>query len=77
MTQYTHSTTSKTKLITLREWGNRFVVKPASISWHLEQYRMKAAGNYNPYDIYSVLDFHSYLLKIWQEKATALRLQKI
>ena len=68
MSWHAHKTTSKRKLITLREWAYLFYVKPSSIFYRLEQYQ-KQDGNYNPYDIYSVLAFYRYLLKIHEKKS--------
>ena len=73
MSRYAHKTTSRRKIINIREWAEEFNVKPPSISHHLKQYRIKEFGTYNPYDIKSILNFHRYLLKKREERIEALR----
>jgi hypothetical protein len=60
MSWHAHKPKSTRKLITLREWANRLKVKPSTISWHLERYK-RVGNTYDPYDIYSVLDFYDYV----------------
>ena len=55
-------------MIAIREWAERLGVKPPSISWHIKQYEKKG-GEYNPYDINAILDFHLYLLTVIRDRA--------
>jgi len=56
-----HQTTSRRKIITLQEWAVYIGVSKNTILARLKKYRL--LYEYDPHDIYSVLDFFKFLLK--------------
>ena len=56
-----HQTTSRRKIITLQEWANYIGVSKNTILARLKKYRL--LYEYDPRNIYSVLDFFTFLLK--------------
>jgi hypothetical protein len=56
-----HKTTSRRKIITLQEWATYKGVSKNTIIARLKKYRL--VYNYDPRDIYSVLDFFKFLQK--------------
>jgi len=56
-----HQTTSRRKIITLQEWADYMGVSKNTIIARLKKYRL--LYEYDPHDIYSVLDFSKFLLK--------------
>jgi hypothetical protein len=56
-----HQTTSRRKIITLQEWADFIGVSKNTIIARLKKYRL--LYEYDPHDIYSVLDFFKFLLQ--------------
>jgi len=56
-----HQTTSRRKIITIQEWADYIGVSKNTILARLKKYRL--LYEYDPHDIYSVLDFFKFLLK--------------
>jgi hypothetical protein len=56
-----HQTTSRRKIITIQEWANYIGVSKNTILARLKKYRL--LYEYDPHNIYSVLDFFKFLLK--------------
>ena len=56
-----HKTKTARKIITLQEWANYIGVSKNTIIARLKKYRL--LYEYDPRDIYSVLDFFKFLLK--------------
>jgi hypothetical protein len=56
-----HQTTSRRKIITLQEWADYIGVSKNTIIARLKKYRL--LYEYDPHDIYSVLNFLKFLLK--------------
>ena len=56
-----HQTTSRRKIITLQEWADYIGVSKNTIIARLKKYRL--LYEYDPHDIYSVLDFFKFLLQ--------------
>ncbi len=56
-----HQTTSRRKIITIQEWAHYIGVSKNTILARLKKYRL--LYKYDPRDIYSVLDFFTFLLK--------------
>jgi hypothetical protein len=55
-----HSPISRRKIITVQEWADYIGVSKNTILARLKKYRL--LYEYDPHDIYSVLDFFKYLL---------------
>jgi hypothetical protein len=66
-----HKTRSKRKIIIYQEWADRFNLSILTIRAYIAKY-IAEGKVYDPYDIYSVLDFNDYLVKIKQNKINAL-----
>ncbi|HYT42256.1 MAG TPA: hypothetical protein VEP90_07910 [Methylomirabilota bacterium] len=56
-----HQTTSRRKIITIQEWANYIGVSKNTILARLKKYRL--LYEYDPHDIYSVLNFFKFLLQ--------------
>ena len=56
-----HQTTSRRKIITLQEWADYIGVSKNTILARLKKYRL--LYEYDPHDIYSVLNFFTFLQK--------------
>jgi hypothetical protein len=56
-----HQTTSRRKIITIQEWADYIGVSKNTILARLKKYRL--LYEYDPRDIYSVLDFFKFLLQ--------------
>jgi hypothetical protein len=54
-----HQTTSRRKIITLQEWADYMEISKNTILARLKKYRL--LYEYDPHDIYSVLDFSKFL----------------
>jgi hypothetical protein len=66
-----HKTRSKRKIIIYQEWADRFNVNILTIRSYVAKY-IAGGKVYDPYDIFSVLDFNDYLAEIKQNKINAL-----
>ena len=61
MGQFAHKTKSSRKLITIQEWARFIGVGRPKVYELFQQYR-DTGREYDPRDIYSVLDFHGFVI---------------
>ena len=61
MSWHAHKIKSQRKIITVQEWADYIGVSKNTILARLKKYRL--LYEYDPRDIYSVLDFFKFLLK--------------
>ena len=61
MSRYPHKTKSQRKIITAQEWADYIGVSITTIFARLKKYQL--LYEYDPHDIYSVLDFFKFLQK--------------
>jgi hypothetical protein len=61
MGMYPHKTKSQRKIITVQEWATYIGVSKNTMLSYLHLYRL--VFEYDPHDIYSVLEFHRYLIE--------------
>lgn len=63
MSRYAHKTKSQRKIITVQEWADYMHLSRQTMTVCIQDY--KNGGNlYDPTDIYSILDFYHYLIRI-------------
>ena len=67
-----HKTRSKRKIIIYQEWADRFHLSLQTIVAYVKKYENEREKPYDPYDIFSVLDFNDYLMEIRQGKINKL-----
>ena len=60
MSWHPHKTTSQRKIITVQEWADYIGVSKNTILARLKKYQL--LYEYDPHDIYSVLNFFTFLL---------------
>jgi Fic family protein len=61
MSWHAHKIKSQRKIITVQEWADYIGVSKNTILARLKKYRL--LYEYDPHDIYSVLDFFKFLFK--------------
>ena len=67
MSRFAHKTKSPRKIITLQEWAAYIGVSKPTLLSYLHSYQQDY--EYDPHDIYSVLDFFTFLMQKRKEKS--------